>query len=101
MERAYTIRRGPQFRLALENMKILAGGGMLPPAPPRGNRGRQWAVSSQWLPIAIERFERLADGRLMYRFKTDGRRRPLAKPVIVRPVGSSRCSACSSGLSSP
>lgn len=30
-------RRRPQFTQALQNMKILAEGGTLPPAPPRGN----------------------------------------------------------------
>ena len=32
-------RRRAQFTRALENMKILAEGGTLPPAPPRGGRG--------------------------------------------------------------
>ena len=32
-------RRTTQFTQALENMKILAEGGTLPPAPPRGGRG--------------------------------------------------------------
>jgi hypothetical protein len=32
-------RRAAQFTQALENMKILAEGGTLPPAPPRGGRG--------------------------------------------------------------
>jgi hypothetical protein len=32
-------QRTTQFTQALENMKILAEGGTLPPAPPRGNRG--------------------------------------------------------------
>jgi hypothetical protein len=32
-------RRRAQFMRALENMKILAEGGTLPPAPPRGGRG--------------------------------------------------------------
>jgi hypothetical protein len=33
-------RRTQQFTTALENMKILAEGGTLPPAPARGGRGR-------------------------------------------------------------
>jgi hypothetical protein len=32
-------QRTTQFTQAMENMKILAEGGTLPPAPPRGNRG--------------------------------------------------------------
>ena len=32
-------RRAAQFTQGLENMKILAEGGTLPPAPPRGGRG--------------------------------------------------------------
>jgi hypothetical protein len=32
-------RRRAQFTRALENMKILAEGGTLPPAPARGGRG--------------------------------------------------------------
>jgi len=34
-------QRTTQFTQALENMKILAEGGTLPPAPPRGGRGAQ------------------------------------------------------------
>jgi hypothetical protein len=33
-------RRTAQFTTAIQNMKILAEGGTLPPAPPRGGRGR-------------------------------------------------------------
>jgi hypothetical protein len=33
-------RRTQQFTTALENMKILAEGGTLPPAPARGGGGR-------------------------------------------------------------
>jgi hypothetical protein len=40
-------RRTTQFTQALENMKILAEGGRLPPAPPRGGRGQKGGPPKQ------------------------------------------------------
>jgi len=40
-------RRTTQFTQALDNMKILAEGGTLPPAPPRGGRGQKGGPPKQ------------------------------------------------------
>jgi hypothetical protein len=40
-------RRAAQFTTALENMKILAEGGTLPPAPARGGRGQKGGAPKQ------------------------------------------------------